>query len=849
MLKFKLSLITVLLSIFAHADCSYCTSIEDAMENPLRVTYLDLKATGLKSIPIEISKLINLKNLDLSDNLLMDLDFSGIHLLDLESIDFENNPGLNFMEIGGMNQAFPNLRKLNVDNCSISFLSPEIGDFENLEELSISNNAVRNLPDELDKLKKISYLNASNNEISDTPWLKNMWTLQNLDLSGNEKLNLRGVGVSLLFKENLKRLAITPSMVYSGIPSEFSELNVDELELKGGEIMSLHKGVARNTSIKQIIFDGVTIENAARVYDWVATFPSLDRVSYSNMELPKGVSKTGEVKEIRFNNCSFENPNEMNKISSSTKVVMLGRVAEPNQKSEPVEVSERPAVSGVLDGQPAMEMSDEMINNGLEPILKPEMEVITISAKKPQTVELEFSKYEIPSEAFLDANGEVYEGEVDLKIVEYKDPVLNALAGAPMVYRNNGTNNIFASSGMIDFRAYDDQGRELQANPNSVIQVELNDLQPSETSDLYVFDKQDSNWVKIGVPVPTGFAKKRQRILDSLNRMTDDNFLRFTETQIAVGLSYKKSRHDPYELKFQAQKRKSLSRLKQMSATVGTGNADQYWICNNVKGWKIDTVITQDIKDVLLEIKKDQKNSTKYWKKKNISSANIPRLITDMKLDLNLEADNYKLSFRFKDSLISLPVIASFEGAPSRVQEREKRNYINYQKSLKRAKSEEDLIVRYKTGVYKNQIQFLKESRATMLAYAPEPSVEQREKLRFGLSSFGLVNCDYFSRNKPNGYVRMTKTAVDEAGNTYDVPDNVRNIFLDDNSFVSTSSERVPTFKRKAQIIIFLISALEVAVVKGWKTLTNGTKQPIIKRVSLDGVAPEDVRQRILDEN
>jgi Leucine-rich repeat (LRR) protein len=170
------------------------------MENPLRVTYLDLKATGLKSIPIEISKLINLKNLDLSDNLLMDLDFSGIHLLDLESIDFENNPGLNFMEIGGMNQAFPNLRKLNVDNCSISFLSPEIGDFENLEELSISNNAVRNLPDELDKLKKISYLNASNNEISDTPWLKNMWTLQNLDLSGNEKLNLRGVGVSLLFK-------------------------------------------------------------------------------------------------------------------------------------------------------------------------------------------------------------------------------------------------------------------------------------------------------------------------------------------------------------------------------------------------------------------------------------------------------------------------------------------------------------------------------------------------------------------------------------------------------------------------------------------------------------------------
>jgi len=841
MLKLILSCVTILISLISYSECSYCTSIESAMENPNKVIHLDLKAQGLTEIPDELGMFVNLKSLDLSDNFLFDLNFEGMSLSSVESIDFENNPGINVLEIDGFSEVFPSLRKLNLDGCSVMFMSPEFGEMSKLEELYLSNNTIRIVPSELQNLNKLRLLDISNNNLDESDWLKELWSIEHLDLSGNPNLNLRKLGASLLFKENLETIVITPSDKYSGIPNELGDLRVNHLVLKGGSVTTFGKRITRNTSIKKLTFEDIEFLNPNKIYEWANQFTTLERISYTNMIVPKGFSKIAKVSQMRFKSCDLEDPSEMNRIPSTVKVVSIG------QKVRAEEVEE----NGIMDGKPlvnssVVDMSDEMVNNAVEPIVEVEQQTRMISSTKPQTVDLGFSKYEIPTEAFLTAGGRVYEGEVELKITEYNDPIMNALSGAPMVYRNDGENNVFSSSGMIDFRAYDKNGNELKANPNSIIQVEMQDLQPSKSTELYTYSDSDSNWVNVGVPNESNFAEDRKRILDSLNLLTDDEFMQFNQTQISVGLLYKKSRHDPYVLNFRAQRLRTIKRYSQMSSHVGTGDPDQYWIAEKVKGWKIDTIITKEIKSVLASIKKDQKMSSKYWSSKHIDNDNIPRIISNLKLEPNIAQDNYRLSFNYKDTVVCLPVIASFEGSPSRVQEREKRNYINFQKTKKYASKEDKIIQRYKEEVYDRQVQAVRVSRANYLAGRMNPGQEQKENLRFGLTGFGLINCDYSNITRPSRYVALDSVAIDEDGNEVAVSRNVRQILKDENLYMSTPANRIPIFKA-GQIMIFVISAFEIAVIKSWETISDGIKKAKIQRINIDGVSPEKVRQKILD--
>lgn len=848
MLKLILSSTAIIVSLISFAECSYCTSIESAMENPSKVIHLDLKAQGLETLPEELNEFVNLLTLDVSDNYLMDLDFSSLLLSSLESIDFEYNAGLNLLEIEGINLAFPALRKLNADNCSLIFISPEISSLSNLEEVSFANNSLKFLPEDLQELPELRYLNLSNNNLEDADWLKDLWMIQDLDVSGNSKLDLHKVGIALMYKENLEKLTVTPSGRYDALPSVFSSIKLKEVAFSEGVINTVNRKLIKNTHIEQITFKNVEINNAPKAYALIDQIESLKRVDFNDMLVLSGYSKINSIEEIRFKNCTFEEEGELKKIASSVNVAIIGADLEVEGTA-----SNEADPSGILEGNSIVPMTDAMISNSVEPIVEPTEQVFKINPNKPHTLDLEYSSYDIPSEAFLDKDGEVYTGEVELKITEYMDPVMNALSGAPMTYREGSNNNIFASSGMIDFRAYDEEGNELSANPQSTIEAEIDDLQPSEESDLYVYNEADSNWVDIGTPESSDYDKRRQHILDSLNNMSDEAFLNFSNVQIPIVMEYKKSRRDPYEISFvtPGRKRKDIRRISQVSTLAKTGNADQYWLCNSIKSWKIDTVVTEEIKSVLKEIKDEQSKSINKYDVKIKNMDYIPRLIRDLRIEPNFEDDNYRMTFKYKDTLINLPVISSYGGSINQIQVREKRNFIEYEKKMKAANKEQEVIERFKKDVLVSQIAIMKENRATALASQPLTAptalgVRVRSRLRFRISFFGLINCDRINRVVPNLMVRLSKKGRDRSGKEVEVPEEIRSVLLEDNSYVSTSSDEVPVFEQK-QILFFVINALEVAVIKGWTTLKNGLKQPDVERISIDGVKPEDVRQKILD--
>ncbi len=134
-------------------------SLSEALAAPSSVTKLILTNQGLNSIPSEISKFTNLKELNLSDNNLQDLGSSLSSLTNLEVLNLSGN---NFSSIPSELCGLKGLKSLNLSNNKIS--GGSVSCMNNLERLFLNNNQLTSLPSgltELNSLKSI-YLQSNN---------------------------------------------------------------------------------------------------------------------------------------------------------------------------------------------------------------------------------------------------------------------------------------------------------------------------------------------------------------------------------------------------------------------------------------------------------------------------------------------------------------------------------------------------------------------------------------------------------------------------------------------------------------------------------------------------------------
>ena len=84
-----------------------------------------------------------------------------------------------------------------------------------------------------------------------------------------------------------------------------------------------------------------------------------------------------------------------------------------------------------------------MIENNVEEIISPEKRTSRFSAKESKKIVLDNSSVEVPENAFLNAEGQLYTGEVKLDVQEFMDPITNALASAPMSIRGATSNEVY----------------------------------------------------------------------------------------------------------------------------------------------------------------------------------------------------------------------------------------------------------------------------------------------------------------------------------------------------------------------------------------------------------------------
>jgi Leucine-rich repeat (LRR) protein len=213
-----LILILTICQLSAQKKDKVYTSIQQALAEPTKVTILHLKGQNLSVLPDDITKLINLVQIDLSSNA--------------------------FTTIPAQLFKLPKLKVLILSNNSITSL-PDMSAFHTLTTLRLDVNPFSNPVAELKKISSIitlSSLNFSANKVTAFPdELLKMVALTELDLGYGIIKTLPAMIDKL---KNLKRLVLTKNLITTFPPAFFKLPKLENLDLSYNDFKVLQPDFA-----------------------------------------------------------------------------------------------------------------------------------------------------------------------------------------------------------------------------------------------------------------------------------------------------------------------------------------------------------------------------------------------------------------------------------------------------------------------------------------------------------------------------------------------------------------------------------------------------------------------------
>jgi Leucine-rich repeat (LRR) protein len=192
---------------FTTADC-YFDNLEEAKKSPLDVIRLNLQYHHLKAIPSELCMFTNLKELDLSNNEIQNLEVGFSCPIALRKLYLNNNqitelPAQLAMlsqlqvlvaydnPVAHIDPAIANLKNLKElwlsGNGNISSMQPAIWEMKNLEVLRLWNFGLEEIPDAIAGIRKLNTLCVQKNNIKSlNPEVCQLPSLNYLNLGHNQ---------------------------------------------------------------------------------------------------------------------------------------------------------------------------------------------------------------------------------------------------------------------------------------------------------------------------------------------------------------------------------------------------------------------------------------------------------------------------------------------------------------------------------------------------------------------------------------------------------------------------------------------------------------------------------------
>ena len=161
------------------------------------------------------------------------------------------------------------------------------------------------------------------------------------------------------------------------------------------------------------------------------------------------------------------------------------------------------------DEKPIVSSNNYLLTNPPLPELDIPYQKFEIDPSKPNVLYSKMgAKINIPSDAFLDKDGNVIKGKVEVSFREFYNPLDFYLAGIPMNYNDNGVDKVLESGGMVELTAKSNK-TELFVNPASKIKVDLFSWTKSKDFNLYDLDKTTGKWIEKGKDSISVFNKNK----------------------------------------------------------------------------------------------------------------------------------------------------------------------------------------------------------------------------------------------------------------------------------------------------------------------------------------------------
>ncbi len=532
------------------SEISNCTALES----------LDLSHNRLKTLPVELGQLQHLKTLDLSHNPDLDIDQAMGVLSKLDSLEVLKLNNCDLMLLPESLGRMKRLQHLELNNNWLVMLPRSTGRLRKLQHLELRGNQLEALPRQIRTCKNLEYVafgvstdhqwensipllsfstelryleleNLSTwpaflSTLSELEELKlqlkspltvhkgwqHMEALQSLSIEGP----LADDGKSLRYlarAPQLKQLALIETG-WNQLPSEINRLKkLESLTLQSTALIKPELTVWAPKKLLALHLYGAASLDANAWFEDEKWLKKLDTLSMVRCGLQQYPEALNEARTLRFLNLGG---NSMTALSQDFHALgalrrcvlygndMVGTMVDTlkNQMPDcqflhdeilPFQASTSREV--VISSQTTTKAK------GIVPPVpgwEPSAETQKVDATTASLwVTASGTRLNIPANAFLDAEGNPVQGEVEMRYTEYSNPLAIALSGIPMTYDSGGVSNTFQSAGMMKFEARQN-GQLLQPNPEALIQVDLLSQNASPTINLYELDSNSGRWTNVG---------------------------------------------------------------------------------------------------------------------------------------------------------------------------------------------------------------------------------------------------------------------------------------------------------------------------------------------------------------
>ncbi len=334
------------------------------------------------------------------------------------------------------------------------------------------------------------------------------------------------------------------------------------------------------------------------------------------------------------------------------------------------------------------------------------------------------SKITIPKNAFVDENGKMLKGEVELRYREFHDAVDFFVAGIPMTYDSAGVRYHFESAGMIEILAYQN-GKPVNMAEGKSIDIELASNYKGTQYNLYQLDTLKNNWSCLG----------KDKVIEQVtaNAAVTKDIVPVQETPAFKTIETKK-------VEIQKEKETQIAALPKIAAKpIQPEQADKDKFTFNLEVDPKEFPELALFKGLLFEVGPENKNFNKSMYDITWDEAIVK--------EGNKKGENYLLTLKKGTKKYDLTVYPVFEGKNYDAALKDyQAKFSKYNGALEKRKADEKRFedeYEIKLAALKKQQQELelkwKQEEARQFASA---ETEQKVKRMFAINKFGVYNCD-----------------------------------------------------------------------------------------------------------